>query len=90
MTRPPRTVSRSPSWTGSRSRASPGVWGWNIYRVGRDDNGEEVWLLRLSHSTGISELWAPATFWKEFAEKVALQMSGLYIARGDIPPEPPQ
>lgn len=68
--------------------SQPSMFKWNLYKVGRDDNGEDVWLLRLAHATGISEFWAPASFMRDWAEKIALTVSPLTIAR-DLPPDPP-
>lgn len=63
-------------------------WSYGIHEIGRaDDSGEKVFLLRFMLPTGVTELWAPASFLREMGEKLVAQAVGLSIAR-DVPPSP--
>ena len=66
------------------SQACP--WSWECFEVGRaEQSGEKVYLLRLRLPTGPLELWAPASFLRDFGEKITAQAAGLHIA-GEMPP----
>lgn len=66
------------------------AWAWEIHEVGRDnESGEKVFIIRLRLPTGPLELWAPASFVREFGEKLVAQAAGLHLAKNPLPPNQP-
>lgn len=67
--------------------SQPVPWSYEIHQVARDDSsGEKVFVIRLRLPTGPLDLWAPASFVKDFGEKMVGLGAGLHIAR-DVPPQ---
>lgn len=66
------------------------AWSWSVHDLARDPStGEAIKLLRFMLPTGPLELWAPASFIREMAEKLLADAAGLHIASEIKPPTAP-